>query len=177
MDDVFIEKIVARKKTGKDYLLIAGVIIGGLAAIVAVNYLNIYVINITFMLPLVVVGVIYLLYILISNMSIEFEYILTNGDLDIDQIIARRKRKRVFSCQAKNIELMARVGSDEWRDAERGGYKRLDCSQTLLSPDNWFITANYKGQRLLVVFTPDERMLKNMKRYNPSKIKYVQSGL
>lgn len=176
MDDVFIEKIVARKKTCKDYLLIVGVIVAGLVAIVAVNVLNVY-INISFMLPLLVVGVIYLLYILISNMSIEFEYILTNGDLDIDKIIARRKRKRVFSCPAKNVEMMAKVGSDEWRDAQHGGYKLLDCSQTLMSPDSWFITANFKGQRLLVVFTPDERILKNMKRYNPSKIKYVQIGL
>lgn len=176
MDDVFIEKIVARKKTSKDYLIIAGVIVGGIAAIVAVNILNYYV-NITFMLPLLVVGVIYLLYILISNMSIEYEYILTNGDLDIDQIISRRKRKRVFSCPAKNIELMGKVGSDDWRDANRGSYKLLDCSQFMQSPDNWFITANYKGQRLLVVFAPDERILKNMKRFNPSKIKYIQNGL
>jgi hypothetical protein len=172
-EDLFMEKIVARRKTGKDYLKIFGVMLGAVIILFAITLFGGYV---GFLVPLLLAGVGYALYILITSMNLEYEYSVTNGDLDIDQIIARRKRKRVFSCRAKEIELMAQVGSDEWRDAQRGSRKLLDCSQAINAAGNWFILAEYKSQRLMVVFAPDERMLKNMKRFNPSKIKYVQFG-
>jgi len=173
-DDIFMEKIVSRRKTGQDYLKIAGVLVLALIVMILISMFGGYV---GFLMPLLIVGVGYGLYILISGMNIEYEYIVTNGDLDIDQIIARRKRKRVFSGKAKELELMAKVGSDEWRDAQKQpGRKLLDCSSAIGADGNWFILAEYKGQRLTVVFAPDERMLKSMKRYNPSKIKYVQYG-
>ncbi len=170
-EDVFMEKIVARKKTAKDYLKIVGLIVLGLILLYIVSLFGTF---IGFLLPLILVGIGYALYMLITSTNIEFEYIVTNGDLDIDQIIARRKRKRIFSCKAKDIELMDKVGSDEWKAAERQtGRKLLDCSQTLDSQGNWFILSDYKGQKLKVVFAPDQRMLKSMKRFNPSKIKYT----
>lgn len=36
-------------------------------------------------------------YILITNMSVEYEYIVTNGEMDIDKIIAKRRRKRLIT--------------------------------------------------------------------------------
>ena len=168
-DDVFMEKIVSRRKTGKDYLKIAGVILAALVVLILISMFGSYV---GFLVPLLLVGVGYLLYILLTSMNIEFEYIVTNGDLDIDEIIARRKRKRVFSCKAKEIELMAKVGSDEWRDARKQtSRKLLDCSQIIDATGNWFILSEYKGQRMIVVFAPDERMLRSMRRFNPSKIR------
>jgi len=173
-DDVFMEKIVSRRKTGKDYLKIAGVLLLSVIVLILISMFGGY---IGFLVPLLLVGVGYGLYMLITSMNVEYEYIVTNGDLDIDQIIARRKRKRIFSCKAKELELMAKVGSDEWRDAQKQtGRKLLDCSSAIAADSNWFILSEYKGQKLLVVFAPDERMLKSMRRFNPSKIKYVQYG-
>ncbi|HAL73597.1 MAG TPA: hypothetical protein DCM45_00720, partial [Clostridiales bacterium] len=166
--------IVSRRETGKDYLKIAGVLLLALLVLILISIFGNYV---GFLLPLLLVGVGYGLYMLITGMNIEYEYIVTNGDLDIDQIVARRKRKRIFSCKSKEIELMAKVGGDEWRDAQKQtGRKLLDCSAAVAADGNWFILSEYKGQRLLVVFAPDDRMLKSMRRYNPSKIKYVQYG-
>jgi hypothetical protein len=71
---------------------------------------------------------------------------------------------------------MAKVNSDDYRDAQRIKHIVLDCSASLQAPDNWFFITEYKGQRTMVIFAPDERMLKSMKRFNPSKIKYVQFG-
>ncbi|NLK88809.1 MAG: hypothetical protein GX276_01520 [Clostridiaceae bacterium] len=170
-DDVFLEKIVARRKTGKDYLKIAAVIIGALVVLFLLVLFNQVV---GFLTPLLLVGAGYAFYMLLTGMSIEYEYIVTNGDLDIDQIIARRKRKRIYSCQAKDMEIIAKLDSDEWRQAQRQtGRKLLDCSAVFNSPDNWFILSEYKNQRVTVVFEPDERMLRNLRRFNPSKVKYI----
>ena len=170
-DDVFLEKIVTRRKTGKDYLKIAAVVIG---ALLVLFLLVLFSQVIGFLTPLLLAGVVYAFYILLTGMSIEYEYIVTNGDLDIDQIIARRKRKRIYSCQAKDIEIMARLDSDEWRQVQQQtGRKLLDCSAVFSSSDNWFILSEYKNQRVTVVFAPDERMLKNLRRFNPSRVKYI----
>ncbi|NLW12710.1 MAG: hypothetical protein GX028_11945, partial [Clostridiaceae bacterium] len=115
----------------------------------------------------------YGMWFVISSLNKEFEYIVTNGDLDIDMIIARRKRKRVLSVKAKEFELMAQTGTVDERDSENSRYKTLDFSSSLNSKDRWFILTNYKSEKVKVIFEPDERMLKNLKRFNPSKIKYT----
>ncbi|MDD2440845.1 MAG: DUF6106 family protein [Eubacteriales bacterium] len=173
MNDAFMEKIVQRRKTGKDYLTIVGLLVASFVLLTALMMFGGY---ISFLVPILLVGIFYGLWYLLTNMSREFEYIVTNGDLDIDMIIARRRRKRVFSGKAKDFEIMAKVNSDEYRDAQRGKQKLLDFSSSIQAPDNWFFITDYKGERCLVVFAPDERMLKSMKRFNPNKIKYVQYG-
>jgi len=173
MDDLFMEKIIVRRKTGQDYLKIAGLLVGGFVVLTAIMLFGGY---FSFLVPILLVGLGYGLWYMLSGMNREYEYIVTNGDLDIDMIIARRKRKRVFSGKAKDFELMAKVGSDDYKDAQKGNRTLLDCSSYIQAPDNWFILAEYKGQRLMVIFAPEERMLKTMKRYNPSKIKYTLYG-
>jgi hypothetical protein len=174
MSDTFMEKIVARRKTGLDYLKIAAVLVGGLVVMLIILFFGGY---FSFLVLPLLAGLCYGMWYMLTGMNREYEYIVTNGDLDIDMIIARRKRKRVFSGKSKDFELMAKVGSDEYRQALKGNYKLLDCSSHIQAPDNWFFLADYKGQRLMVIFAPDERMLKSLKRFNPSRIKYVIYGV
>jgi hypothetical protein len=174
VDDTFMEKIVAHKKTSRDYLTILGVSLAGFVVLFLILSFGTYV---AVLLPILLVGVGYGMWYLLSGLNREYEYIVTNGDLDIDVIIARRRRKRVFSGKSKDFELMAKVDSDDFREASKGQFKLLDCSSTIQAKENWFILAPYKGQRTLVVFAPDERMLKSLKRFNPSRIKYVIIGV
>ncbi|MBP8989328.1 MAG: hypothetical protein KBG64_03810 [Clostridia bacterium] len=173
MSDTFMEKIVRRRKTGQDYLKMAGLV---LAAFVLLTALMMFGGYISFLVPLLLVGLFYGLWYFLTSLNKEYEYIVTNGDLDIDMIVNRRRRKRVFTGKAREFEVMAKVNSDDYREAQKGKYVLLDCSESIQSPDNWFFITDYKGQRTMVIFAPDERMLKNMKRFNPSKIKYVQYG-
>ena len=39
--------------------------------------------------------------------NVEYEYIVTNGELDIDRIIARRGRKRMINIKTNAYELIA----------------------------------------------------------------------
>lgn len=170
MNDTFMEKIVQRRKTGKDVLKIVGLLVASFILLTALMMFGGYV---SFLVPLLLVGIFYGLWYFLTSMNKEYEYIVTNGDLDIDVIVARRRRKRIFSGHAKEFEIMARTDSDDYREAQKGQYKLLDCSSSIEAPDNWFLVTEYKGERTLVVFAPDERMLKSMRRYNPSKIKYM----
>ncbi|NCC62612.1 MAG: hypothetical protein EOM12_17125, partial [Verrucomicrobiae bacterium] len=72
MNDTFIEKIVRRRKTSLDYLKIGGLI---LLALILFYLTLLFAQYIGFLVPLVLVGLVYGLWFMISNMSKEYEYI------------------------------------------------------------------------------------------------------
>ncbi|MDP4093001.1 MAG: DUF6106 family protein [Bacillota bacterium] len=164
--DVFIEKIVARNKTILDLLIVFGLLIGSLLVI----YLFIAISVITFLIPFAVIGLIYVDYLLITKRNIEFEYIVTNGDLDIDMIISRKKRKRIFSANCKDFEFVASCSSDYYTPEIKKISKTLHAEGSMLSPSLYFILLNYKGIKTVVYFEPDERILNSLKTYAHKKI-------
>jgi len=103
MGDVFKEQLVAKKRTIKDYIL---VILIMLVAIV----LLLFVIPMlgTFSL-LAVALILFGTYWLIQRFDIEYEYILTNDELDVDKIIGKSKRKKLLTVSVKEFEIMAHV--------------------------------------------------------------------
>lgn len=165
--DIFIEKIVAKKKNIQDYLIIFGIIIATIIIIPLVA--RIPLIN-TFT-PLVAVGIIYFDYRLITARNIEFEYAVTNGDLDIDKIIAQRKRKRIFSANCKDFEIVARLKTNKDKAGPINNIKnRIEAVTSMDSDDVFFSILNYKGERTVVFFEPDDRMIKSFKTFIPRKV-------
>lgn len=180
LEDVFMERIVRRKKDAMFYLKVVMVIATAFLLATTLSWIVLAISVLSFLLPLLLAGCGYGAWWVITSLDLEFEYIVTNGEIDIDSIIHRRKRKRVFSGRSKDFEIMARLDSDEFREAARmmekdqraKNIKILDCSAVPGRATNWYFIANYKSNRLLVVFEPDERMLVNLKRFSPSKVKY-----
>ena len=147
-EDVFIEVIVKRKKTAKDYLIIAGLVLAFIVLmLIALRFITY---TLTF-LPIIFAGGIFGLYYLITNLDREFEYICTNGHLDIDMIIHKRRRKRQVSMPAKDMEILAPVTDDEYKVQQRNQSLKEMNLTTNTGPDGvWFFVGTYKGQRLLV---------------------------
>lgn len=164
--DVFIEKIVARRKGAKDFIMILAVIIGGLILSGAVFSIKL----VSSFAPIIVLGVIYVAYRLIVSRNIEFEYAVTNGDLDIDKIISQRKRKRIFSASCKEFEVVAKLGSVHFTQDVKNINKRIEAVSSMDSPDVYFATLNYSGQKTVVFFEPDKRMLDAFKIFIPRKV-------
>lgn len=164
--DTFIEKIVEKKRDIKDYLIILGVIIA-----------VIILLPLVFMIPyigglglFISVLIIYGAYRLITSRNVEFEYLVTNGDLDIDKIISKRKRKRLFSASCKDFDILAKVKSSHYTTQVQGIRNRIEAASSLVSDNAYFATLNYKGERTVVFFEPDERMLNNFRTFIPRKI-------
>lgn len=90
MLDCFAEHMVkkvptSQEKTKKILICVLSVIL--VAAIAAIAVMT------KFMIILILAcAIIYGTYYLLSGMNIEYEYIFTNGEIDIDKIIAKRKR-------------------------------------------------------------------------------------
>ena len=166
--DTFMEKLVTKKKGFKDQIITVGVILGAMILIMVI--LSIPVIAQLGIGFFIAAGIVYLGYRLITSKNVEFEYIVTNGDLDIDKITSRRKRKRIFSASCKEFEILSPVKSNSFSQSVQSIKSRIDASSSIDSPDAYFATLSYKGQKTLLIFEPDERMLNNFKIFIPRKI-------
>lgn len=169
--DTFVEKIVSRKKGAKEGLIALGIIFAGIIVFFALQTVTaIFGINLGSVGLLLGAGIIYLAYRLIIGLNVEFEYVVTNGDIDIDKIIARRNRKRIFSASCKDFDIVARISSSGYEEAVRNAKVKIDVTSMPNSPDAYYATLNYKGERTIVIFEPDDRMLAGFRTFIPRKV-------
>jgi hypothetical protein len=166
--DTFIEKLVTKKKTFADTLLIVVIILATILIIFAC--LSIPILHQLNLGIILAAGFAYLGYRIVISRNIEYEYIVTNGDLDIDKIISKRKRKRIFSANCREFDIVSKVKSNSFSQSVQSIKNRIDASSSIDSPDAYFITLNYKGEKTLVIFEPDERILNNFRIYIPRKV-------
>jgi hypothetical protein len=150
--DVFVEQLVKKKKTPGDMAIISVTIWLGLL-IMVLTFMYLFPLT-----ALVVCGVGYLMFRIVTSQNVEFEYSVTNGDIDIDCIRGKRTRKRIVSVRGAKIEsLEHRSPTAE----ERKRYDRLVMAAALdHSDDNWCFTYHSKKSgHTLVIFQPDDRIL------------------
>jgi len=161
MQDTFVEYIISKRNTPKDIALKAGIIILAiLLSFVIILFLS-SVMPVAFLLT---VGVCYGAYYLLTGMNIEYEYSVTNGDIDIDTIIAQRKRKRLLSVNSKNFEKYGKYKREEHLN---DNYQRkIFACDHIENPDNWYFTYKdvAKGDTI-VVFSPNDRVLNAIKPF------------
>ena len=167
--DAFIEKIVSKKKKLTDYLIAFIIVFGCFIAAIAI--LTLFGQMLQSLSIFVAVGVVFLAYKLVQRTNIEFEYIVTNGILDIDTIIAQRKRQRIFSADCKDFEVIAKVKSSNYGQHVQSITKKIHAESSEDSDDVYFIILPYKGERTVVYFEPDVRMLDSFRRFIASKMR------
>jgi hypothetical protein len=162
--DVFIEKIVVKQKESKDYFVIAGGILLGIFLILVFLYF------IPTLIPFVGMGIIIGIYFLVKSRNIEFEYIVTNGEIDIDKITDRSRRKRVFTAESKSFEVVASTKSIHYTKDMKENSTILNYASSINKEDLYFIYLTYKGKKTVILFEPDEKMLKSIKSVIPRKV-------
>ena len=101
--DTYVEQIVAIRKSPMERLLQIGIIVLGVILILTCGMLYVAgalgMFSLLFVVLAVAVG--YGIYYFASQLNLEYEYIFTNGDFDVDKIISKRSRKRVLSGQRR----------------------------------------------------------------------------
>lgn len=150
--DTFVEQIVRKKKDLKESLIVIGVL---LAAIVLTVVMWVYLGALGAML---IVGVGYGAWWLITSQNKEYEYCVTEGDIDIDLITAKRKRKRVVSVSGAKIERLLPYTAE----VSQHGYQRvLVAAESAKEAGLWYFTYHSKKNgHTLIVFRPTERVLR-----------------
>lgn len=166
--DVFIEQLVPKAKNTTDTLKKVGICTGFTILALAVCFVAFAVIGFPTLGLLGAGGLLYLGYYLMTGVDCEYEYIVSSGDMDIDKIIAQRKRKRMLSVKLESVEAFGRFA-----DA-----KDVDTDTTIVSAVTYdvdgywyadFTHSSYGKVRL--IFSPEKRTVEAITTYLPTPLK------
>ncbi len=173
MSDVFIEYLIKRKKDKKDFLIIVLLIISAFILSFGAFFIGCMIIpDFMGIWSLLFAVVWYFAYIFISQRSVEFEYILTNSEFDIDKIAAKKKRTRLASFDFKKAEIVANINDNEHnRLLKDTSVKKLDYTSNTADKTNvYFVSVMTEGERQIILFEPTSRMLENIYKFNPRNV-------
>ncbi len=180
--DVFIEELVKKRKDGKDYAILALLIFGGLIMSVLLLLAILFGSMVLGELGqiagsvgmLLVAAVWYGVYFINNSRSIEYEYIVINNNLDIDKIMAKKRRTKMIELDIKDASIMACIDDNENNDV----YKNIDKSVKVLdfgakNPNlyTYFIDYTTDGKRQIVLFQPTSKIVEALWKFNPRAVK------
>ena len=162
MTDNFIEQLVKRRATLGTSIKKAGLIFLTLFVIVLVLRL------LPSALLLAVALTVGLDVFLFGRMNIEYEYVYYEGDLDIDRIVNKSRRKKMFSVSVKDMDVIAPTNAQELL-----GYQHLkvvDYSTGEAGNKTYELVTKKGSDKIRVRFEPNEKMLEAMKNIAPRKV-------
>ena len=164
MSDLYSELLVKKKQTAKDMVVKYGLIV--LTVIMAIGGL---LVNGLLLVPAVALGV--ACYFVIPKTDLEYEYLFVNGELDIDMIMSKSKRKRVKSIQLAEADLVAPLKSHRM-DYYNGNQnmKVLDFSSGNPEHKRFGVITRLDGNLCKIILEPDEALAQAMKNSAPSKV-------
>ncbi|NLP45728.1 MAG: hypothetical protein GX347_01630 [Epulopiscium sp.] len=164
MASIFKEQLVKKEKNSKDTLMKFGIIVG---AIIIIMIANVLIPTIGLFITL---GVGYGAYWLFQRFNVEYEYIFTNGELDIDQIFNKSRRKRALTVNVKQFEIMAHIEDPmhihEWERAQ----KVLDYSSGKTHDHTYSAIFTQEGQTVQLIFEPNDTILEGIRCYIPRQL-------
>ncbi|SDB16223.1 hypothetical protein SAMN02910317_00830 [Ruminococcaceae bacterium FB2012] len=114
-------------------------------------------------------GVMYGGYYLVTSMYVEYEYIITNGEVDFDKIIAQRSRKRL--CTVKLSTATAFGVADDNADTDNADTYVVATANDPEMTD-YFLRVKHKSLGDTVVFfNPDDEMIELIKQFLPRSLR------
>ena len=180
--DVYIEELIKKNKEAKDYVITVLMVMGGVCVSILLIFLMLLFTPILGVLSqlsatiglFLIAGLWYLIYLINASRSIEYEYIVINSSLDIDKIMAKKRRKKMIELDIKDATIMACIDDEENNSAYKnldGSIKVLDYSAKSKNLNTYFIDYNADGKRGIVLFQPTSKMVEELYQYNPRAVK------
>lgn len=164
MSDLYTEVMVEKKFTGKEMAIKVGLIFLTVLAAVA---------GLIFFPPALIVALVLgvLDYFIIPKLNVEYEYLYVNGELDIDKIYSRTKRKKGSSLNLGKMEIMAPVNSHQLDSYKNNpNIKTLDYSSGLPDAKVFAMIIPSEKEMLRVLFEPNDIMIKDIRSKMPRKV-------
>lgn len=163
--DIFLEQIVEKRSTGIDVLKKVGIV---LAAVIICAFAILILPQISQLLAtlnvFIVVAAGYGAWYLITSMNVEYEYILTNGEIDIDKIIARRKRKRLITVNTRQFTAFGPYRPQEHAN-ETYTSTIMACS-SINDPNTYYAVCEHsKFGKCILIFNPNEKIIETAKQF------------
>lgn len=163
--DTYSEQLVGRTSTGADKAKKILISVGAILIASVLMWLSIVfgIYSLIFLVFGALGGGVYI----VSNMDVEYEYIVTNDEMDIDKIIGRRKRKRMISLDLNSVEdfgsypLSDDIAVDATVQASTGYEKNAA-----------YLIAQHKTYgKVMLIFNPNEKTREAIMQEIPNQLR------
>lgn len=115
------------------------------------------------MLAAVIIGV-----IVLRQMNLEYEYLFVNGDFDVDKIMNKARRKRAFSMNVSDLEILAPEHAAELKSYKN--LKALDYSSGNKDARRYGMVVAERGQKTMIIFEPNDTIVEGFFMLAPRKV-------
>ena len=160
MSDFYTEQLVKKQSGAKEMAIRAGLIV---LTVIAVFIVLMFPLGIILPILAVVLDV-----FMFRRLNVEYEYLFVNGDLDVDKIMSRAKRKRMFSMNVSEMELLAPSDAPELRQYQNA--KTLDFSSGTGQAKLYTLVVADHGELNILVFDPNETIIEGFFVLAPRKV-------
>lgn len=170
MDNI-AEQLVEKRRTGADTVKKILISVGALLLASFFMYLAMMgAFTMVIFAVLVLVGGVWLL----GSFGVEYEYIVTNNEMDIDKIIGRRKRKRMITVDVSKADEFAPYPSDHDVNVDATVH-----AYTGSETDAYYLIVNHSDYgKVKLIFNPNEKMREAITQELPNmlRVKLRQNG-
>lgn len=163
--DTFFEQITAVKKSGKDIAAITGIwLLAFIICFLLVLFMG-YLCSFSFLL---IAGALFGAFKLSCRFNVEYEYIVTNGTMDIDKIINKSSRKRVLSFELATVSRLEKFNQGLLSSVNS---KEIVTACNLNDPEAYLMVSSTEGKGTsYLIFAPDERVRGAIVKFVPKFI-------
>ncbi len=160
MNEFYVEQLVPSKVTNQSIFMRIGLVVLTLLA-----FAGSMIISLLFYVA-VILGVV--TFMSLKGSSIEYEYIYLSGSLDIDKVIAKQKRKHMYTADVKDMIVIAPLDSVEVRPFQN--VKTTDYSSGEARNTVYKMVLSKNGEKQAILLEPNQEILDAMKLIAPRKV-------
>lgn len=168
--DTFVEQLVKLNLNGKTRALQISVWIICILMSVGLILLSVFNKVFSFFLIILAAACVFVAYYLSSQMNVEFEYIFTNGEIDIDRIINRSKRQRLANFKCDDIELIELYDKTK-HVPDKEGNKNVYFGCNVDENSYAFRIRHPKNKYYTLVISPNEQFKEALRKFLPYALK------
>ena len=162
MNDICTEQLIKRKKSKGQWFL-EGMVL-------AATLLSVYgVVHCLFFIVLTVILLVMDIYLYLE-FDAEYEYLFVNGELDVDKIIHKSRRRRICTIKLEEIEVLAPFGTGELRQSQRA--KKSDYSSGRRNDQTYVLVVSRAGELRKIIFEPNQTIVDGYAGMIPGKVTY-----
>ena len=170
--DIFVEQIVKKAQNGKDtakkVLIVVSMCL--LAAILA--FVMMFIPAFSGIALLLLLGVMYGGYYLITGVDVEYEYIVTNGEIDIDKIIAKRKRSRLITGKVSSFEAFGKYENAPDIDSSVTIVNAVGTSLSGEETEEWYADFTHASAgKVRLIISAEEKVVEAIRPFLPRQLK------
>lgn len=109
-------------------------------------------------------------YILYRNSRVEYEYLYVDGQLTIDKILGKAKRKKAWEGTMNEIQIIAPSDSFVLNDYRSGQSHVLDFSSHIPGSRTYTAIVQSPSGQERIIFEPNDKMIQCFRQTAPRKV-------